>query len=390
MGVQTGFGIAPNEFDKFAEARAAAVVGRLEEPLEIGRAQLKCPARLQHSQRTRVLDLLFLRGCLLQELDAFGGCVRCLQVGERFAQEPVLFEVGCGEMGVEMLHNAPFHFGIRFAQTNKRDLIGARQRELAGMRELGPIHLAEGFENGCSQLGINLRSGIVCGRIFRVTADHLAQSEQRNHALVWIRLGQGPLLPLFHRLMHYRRHRRPTDEPVAIGQMRPGLVHRVLVLLAVKVFQLLPQDAPVMHRALHGRRGGFLAGVGHTIHTRLHLATADGEVHRAIFWANNHVRHRQGAACNKCFTRARVAGAIGFEMHRVNLAPTPIENEKGVLILGRKLRAVAEYRTRGRAGADVHRRREGIRIKLRPLARAVAPAPHAAAGHVINARGAIP
>ena len=172
--------------------------------------------------------------------------------------------------------------------------------------------------------------------------------------------------------------------------MRPRLVHRVLVLLAVKVFQLLPQDAPVMHRALHGRRGGFLAGVGHPIHTRLHLATADGEIHGAVFWANNHVRHRQGTARNKCFTRARVAGAIGFKMHRVNLAPTPIEYEKSVLVFGWKLRAVAEHRARGRAGADVHRCREGVRIKLRPLARAVAPAPHAAAGHVINARGAIP
>ena len=56
----------------------AAITGRLQKPVEIRRAQLRGPARLQHPQRARVLNLLFLRIRRLQKLDALGRRRRAL------------------------------------------------------------------------------------------------------------------------------------------------------------------------------------------------------------------------------------------------------------------------------------------------------------------------
>ena len=190
--------------------------------------------------------------------------------------------------------------------------------------------------------------------------------------------------------MLHRRHGGPADEAVAAGQVRPRLVDCVLVLHTVEVLQLPAQGTAVVHGGLAGKFGGFLASISHAIHARLHLAAADGEIHRAILRMNDHIRHRQRAAGDEGFLRGGITGTVLLQMHRVDFPPTPVENEKGVLILGGKLRAVAEDRAGGRAGADVDHRRQCVWIKLRPLARAIAPAPHGAAGHVANARGAVP
>ena len=190
--------------------------------------------------------------------------------------------------------------------------------------------------------------------------------------------------------MLHRRHGGPAYEAVAAVQVRPRMVDRVLVLHSVVVLQLLAQGTAVVHGGLAGKFGGFLTGISHAIHARLHLASADGEIHRAILRMNDHIRHRQRAAGDEGFLRGGITGTVLLQMHRVDFPPAPVENEKGILILGRKLRAIAKHRSGGRAGADVDHRRQCVRIKLRPLSGAVAPAPHGAAGHVANARWAVP
>jgi hypothetical protein len=48
---------------KLLEARAAAIIRRLQEPFELRGAQLGGPARFQETNRTRVFQLLLLAGC---------------------------------------------------------------------------------------------------------------------------------------------------------------------------------------------------------------------------------------------------------------------------------------------------------------------------------------
>ena len=105
---------------------------------------------------------------------------------------------------------------------------------------------------------------------------------------------------------------------------------------------------------------------------------------------NDRIRHRQRAAGEEFLLRRRVARTLRLEMHRVNLAPAPVEREERVLILRRELRAVAEGHAGRRTGTDVQRGGKVVRIKLRPFARTIAPAPFAAAGDVVDAGRPVP
>ena len=105
---------------------------------------------------------------------------------------------------------------------------------------------------------------------------------------------------------------------------------------------------------------------------------------------NDRIRHRQRTAGEKFLLRRRVARTLWLEMHRVNLAPAPVEREERVLILRGELRPVAERHAGRRTGTDVQRGGKVVGIKLRTFARAVAPAKFRAAGDVVDAGGPVP
>ena len=77
-------------------------------------------------------------------------------------------------------------------------------------------------------------------------------------------------------------------------------------------------------------------------------------------------------------------------MQGVDRAEGPVAEIKGLLILRRELRAVAERHADGRAGADVDHGRQAVDVIRRPLAGAAPPAELAAAGRMDRAGRAIP
>src|SRR5262249_32850421 len=92
---EIGNRVVADELDVFIEARAAAVAAdSFKEPVEIGGMRLRRPAGFEHSKRTSAFDLFFLRGSGSQIRVTLGCQSRRLQVGERFAEEPV--ELGLG------------------------------------------------------------------------------------------------------------------------------------------------------------------------------------------------------------------------------------------------------------------------------------------------------
>src|SRR5207248_8123922 len=85
-----------------------------------------------------------------------------------------------------------------------------------------------------------------------------------------------------------------------------------------------------------------------------------------------------------------VARPVRLQMHGVELAVAPVVDVKGLLIFGRELGAVAERYAGRRAGADVNRGGQTIRIIRRPFAGAIAPAELGSAGAEANPRRPIP
>ena len=77
-------------------------------------------------------------------------------------------------------------------------------------------------------------------------------------------------------------------------------------------------------------------------------------------------------------------------MDRVHRAERPVAGEQRLLVLLRKRRAVAEGNADRRPGADVDERRQAVGKRGRPLAAAAPPAQVAAAGRMVDPRGAVP
>ena len=190
-------------------------------------------------------------------------------------------------------------------------------------------------------------------------------------------------------LQHYTRG--PANETVVVIEMRPCSSNRIRILMPVERFELMTQ-LPNWTRSDFdfNWRGGFTTGVCHAIQTGLNSPSADRKIHRAVLRMNDRVSHRQRCTRKKFFPGCRVACAIRFQMHGVDLAPAPVENKQSLLIFGRELRSIAKCRTRRRSWSDVERRGQIVRIKFRVLSSTIAPAEFRSADHMIHSSWTIP
>ena len=149
---------------------------------------------------------------------------------------------------------------------------------------------------------------------------------------------------------------------------------------------------------LHGVGGALGAGVADAVEARSGVASADGQIHRAVV-ADDEVGDVEGAflaarlheaeGAEEVFFRAAVSAAIGREVNGHDAAVGPIKDVEGALIFGRELRAITELGASGAADADVDSG-EAVWIISGPFAGAGAPAVFAAGDGVVHARGTIP
>ena len=133
-----------------------------------------------------------------------------------------------------------------------------------------------------------------------------------------------------------------------MAQMWPGGFEGVLVLQAVKLFQLMTQPGQFVdfRRMFHGC-GGLFSGVGYPVNARLHLTSANCKIHGSVTRMDNCISDRQGASGDKGFLGGRIAGTLRFQVNGVYFPPAPVEDEKSVLIFCRELRAITEGGTGG-------------------------------------------
>ena len=227
--------------------------------------------------------------------------------------------------------------------------------------------------------------------MIRTDAADAGEGKERLDLLRWIAFGKGFRLPRVDRLVFDRGARGPAEMTIGAGEMRPGCLERFRIGLAVEGLKFVAELRRVGEGFVRIDGGRvFLAGVGDTIETRLDAASADREIHRAILRMDEGVGHGKGGAGDEILLHPGVARALGFEIHGIDFAPTPVEDVKGVLVFGREFRSVAEGRAGRRTGADVDGRGQIVRVELGIFSGAVAPAEFTAADDVVHAGGAIP
>jgi hypothetical protein len=144
---ERGEGVVADELQELLEAGAAAVVGGLQEPGEIGGARVLRPAGFQHAERAGVLDLLFLRRRGLDQRDRLGGDGWRLEIDERLAEQPVQLARRGGETRVELREYAGDGRVVGAAEADEADLVRANERDLLLVREAVPIQHAERGED---------------------------------------------------------------------------------------------------------------------------------------------------------------------------------------------------------------------------------------------------
>ena len=182
-----------------------------------------------------------------------------------------------------------------------------------------------------------------------------------------------------------------ADEAVLAGQVGPGLGEGSgPVPSRCRVSSLWRSFASAVGATFGGGRGAFAAGVGHAIERGLAAAAADGEIHRAVFLADDRVGERHRLAGDEFLFLGLEARAVRLEVDRPHGAVGPVEREHGALVFRGKLRAGAEDGAGRRAGADVDGAGQRVRIIRRPAAGTGAPAVVAAADDVVDAGGHVP
>ena len=397
--------VVTDELDELAEARAAAVAGGLDEPVELGFAQGGRPAGLEHAHAAHDLELGFLAAGIGDEGHGLGGEGGGLEVTQGLGQQPVQLELGGGVGGVVLGDDRGDAGGVGIAVAVQDDLGQAHVQEFLLLGELREVVGAErgeqavaerGFRGGRRggrrrDAGARVRLGGALGMV-RALGGLTRQREERFQAGGGVLLGEGAFGPAGVRLVLEHDARGEAQPAVRRRKVRPGGIRGGGVLLAMEFLEGLAGDD------LGGRRrclvldgvGRFLAGVGHAVEAGLDLAAADGEVHRAVLRVDQEVGDGQRGSADEVGLGADIARALGLEVDGVDLAPAPIHDEERFLILGGELRAVTEGDTGGRAGADVHGGGQVVRIEFRVLAGAVAPAVFAAADDVVDAGRAIP
>ena len=235
------------------------------------------------------------------------------------------------------------------------------------VRELGPVEALKGIEQAIARGGFgggrlghhqrHARPRVGLGGAGAMVGALGADAGDREEGLKRTgRVGflHGALLPLRERLVFEHGAGGPANVAVGAVQVRPGQLDGLRVLHAVEGFELMAElglGVDALERTDTG--GALLADVADAVEARLHLAAADGEIHRAILGVDERIGHGQGSAGHELFLRGGVAGALRGEVDGVDLAPAPIEGIEGLLVLGRELGAVAEGHARRRTGADV-------------------------------------
>ena len=221
------------------------------------------------------------------------------------------------------------------------DLGGAHQHGATFAVEVLPIRGHECPQNFLTELGVHGRAFLRAMR--RADAADAGEAEQGFHPGGRILFGECAVGPLRARDVFDGGARGPADEAVGMAQVRPGDGECLWIGFTMQGFQSMTEITRRTGGRLCGDEGGGLrAGVGDAIEAGLHAATADREIHRAVAGVDDGIRERQGSAREKFFAHGLVGRAVGFEVHGVELAPAPIEDEECVLVTGGKFRAVAE------------------------------------------------
>ena len=265
----------------------------------------------------------------------------------------------------------------RFAEPDHRELIGADEIDLPSRVELGEIEAIKGGEH----LRLHRRLPLA------------GDGDRRMDSSKRIGAGKPRGGPGLERLVLERDPGGVADEAVGIGKLREGRGDGRLRVGPLHMKSLEPL-ADLAALGAGGRlgidRGGrFLADVGHPVELPLAATATDGEVDGAIL-ADRHVGERERRSRHELLLLALVGRAVGRQMDRVHRSERPVADEERLLVLGGKLRAVAEGGADRRAGADVDERREAVGQRRRPLAGTGTPAELAATRGMVDARRPIP
>ena len=142
LGRECRQAVVTNEFDELAETGATAIVGGLDEPVELGLAQGGVPASLQHAETAHDFHFRFLAAGLRDHGHGLGGDGGRLQERQRFGEEPVELEVRRGIGGVVLGDDRLDASGVRLAVAVQDDLGQTGVREFLLLVELSEVHAA--------------------------------------------------------------------------------------------------------------------------------------------------------------------------------------------------------------------------------------------------------
>ena len=283
-----------------------------------------------------------------------------MEEGERLAEDPVEFEVICGEGRIQATDDLLHACRVGRAVAVQHDFRDADPRNALVVAKLSPFEAEQGVEDrvACGGLGggwlghyygdAGLSVGLSgAGALVRALGTDAGDCEEGFEGTGRIGFFQRTILPLRERLMLEHGAGGPADITVGAVQVRPSEGDGLGVLDAVEGFELLAEFGFVGRAREHiDPRGAFLADITHAVEAGLHLAAADGEIHRAIFRVDEGVGDGQGATGHEFFLGGGVASAFRCEVDRVDFAPAPVEGVKGLLVLGWELSAVAEGHAR--------------------------------------------
>ena len=142
LGRECRQGVIADEFDELSETGATAIVGGLDEPVELGLAQGGVPASLQHAETAHDFHFRFLTAGLCDHGHGLGGDGGRLQERQRFGEEPVELEVRRGIGGVVLGDDRIDACGVRLAVAVQDDLGQTGVREFLFLVELCEVHAA--------------------------------------------------------------------------------------------------------------------------------------------------------------------------------------------------------------------------------------------------------
>ena len=229
-----GEAVVADEFDEFVKAGAALVVGGCEEPFELLFAEFGGPSGLQESQAAGVLQLRFLALCGGDERHAFGGGVRCLQVGKRFGEQPVELKIVRRIGWIELGNDRGDGGVVRIAKAMQHDLDEAHIGHALIVREFAEVVLEQRGEDLIALARVHLRAfGAMRGALARETC----HGEQGFELRGGVRFGECLRFPLGERLMLEHDASGGSDVAVFAAEVRPGRFDGFGVLFAVEGFE---------------------------------------------------------------------------------------------------------------------------------------------------------